>query len=136
MKDGGYFGTAEIPWFNGGLFVSDAVMQLVPPEIELLAEAAKLDWSLVEPAIFGTLFERSLDPKKRQQIGAHYTALEDIQAILGPVIFQSLRAEWEAGKERALGHLARREKATTKGTRAKAQTDAVNEVGAVPRAAA
>ena len=36
------------------------------------------NWAGVEPSIFGTLFERILDPKKRAQIGAHYTSREDI----------------------------------------------------------
>ena len=42
-------------------------------EIGLLFAAASLDWSLIDPTIFGTLFERFLDPEKRAQIGAHYT---------------------------------------------------------------
>jgi type II restriction/modification system DNA methylase subunit YeeA len=59
-----------------------------------LYESSKLDWSTVEPATFGTLFERSLDPSKRQQLGAHYTSPDNIKAILDPVVFAPLRAEW------------------------------------------
>jgi hypothetical protein len=36
-------------------------------------QVSQLDWSEVEPAIFGTMFERGLDPSKRSQLGAHYT---------------------------------------------------------------
>ena len=60
--------------------------------------AASLDWSLIDPTIFGTLFERFLDPDKRAQIGAHYTDPEKIMMIVEPVVLRPLRAEWEAAK--------------------------------------
>src|SRR5687768_17970117 len=49
-------------------------------------------------SIFGTLFERMLDPNKRSQIGAHYTSRADIETLLVPVVMQPLRREWEAAK--------------------------------------
>ncbi|MDP9484335.1 MAG: class I SAM-dependent DNA methyltransferase [Actinomycetota bacterium] len=61
----------------------------------MLAEAAKLDWGSVEPAVFGTLFERSLDPDKRSQLGAQYTGKEDILRVVEPVLMAPLRREWE-----------------------------------------
>ena len=60
-----------------------------------------LDWSAVEPSIFGTLFERGLDPGKRAQLGAHYTSRSDIELIVEPVLMQPLRREWEAVREQA-----------------------------------
>lgn len=129
MKSGGHFGVADIPWFNGGLFVDDAVIALKPAEIRTLHEAARLDWSAIEPAIFGTLFERSLDPAKRQQIGAHYTSPDDIRAIIDPVIFQPLRREWEGVKAKVAKELERHEKATTKATRKKADDAARSVLG-------
>ncbi len=53
-------------------------------------------WSLIDPTIFGTLFERFLDPDKRAQIGAHYTDADKIMMIVEPVILRPLRREWEA----------------------------------------
>ena len=81
MCDGGYFGMDKIPRFNGWLFAD---------ELQYLSEAAKLDWSQVEPAIFGTLFERSLDPSKRAQLGAYYTSKDDILLIVRPVLMAPL----------------------------------------------
>ena len=57
------------------------------------------DWSAIEPSIFGTLFERTLDPDKRSQLGAHYTSREDILTLLEPVVFAPLKREWAAAKE-------------------------------------
>jgi hypothetical protein len=95
MREGGYFGVERVPQFNGGLFDDDEVLALNADELQYLAEAARLDWSQVEPAIFGTLFERSLDPAKRAQIGAHYTSKQDILLIVEPVLMQPLRHEWD-----------------------------------------
>ena len=63
----------RIEWFDGNLFDGDEVIALEADEIDVLREVSKLDWAEVEPAIFGTLFERGLDPDRRSQLGAHYT---------------------------------------------------------------
>ncbi len=60
-----------------------------------------MDWGRVEPAIFGTLFERILDEGKRAQLGAHYTSREDILLILEPVMMAPLRQRWEVIKAEA-----------------------------------
>jgi len=65
-----------------------------------LIAAASLDWSLIDPTIFGTLFERFLDPDKRAQIGAHYTDPDKIMMIVEPVILRPLRAEWDRARSR------------------------------------
>ena len=74
MKAGGPFGTEIIDWFNGGLFDDDATLPLTLEQIRTVRDLARMDWSQIEPAIFGTLFERGLDPEKRGQLGTHYTA--------------------------------------------------------------
>lgn len=94
FKDGS-FGSDDIHHFNGGLFTDDAVIDLIPSDLNILSAATKLDWSCIEPAIFGTLFERSLDPSKRSQLGAHYTSKEDILLVIEPVLMQPLRDRWK-----------------------------------------
>ena len=98
MKKGGLFGVDEIKWFNGGLFDDATAIALTREELKLVGEAAALDWSDIDPSIFGTLFERGLDPTKRSQLGAHYTDPEKIMMIVRPVIIEPLWAEWEAVK--------------------------------------
>ncbi|MGK2852017.1 MAG: type IIL restriction-modification enzyme MmeI, partial [Candidatus Limnocylindrales bacterium] len=89
--DGGLFGTEDVDWFNGGLFDTDEVLPLTGTEIQTLIEVSKLNWALIEPAIFGTLFERGLDPDQRAQLGAHYTGRDDIWKLVEPVILRPLR---------------------------------------------
>jgi hypothetical protein len=69
-EKGGLFGADEIPWVNGGLFADAEVIDLERREVQTLAEVAGYDWANIEPSIFGTLFERILNPDKRSQLGA------------------------------------------------------------------
>lgn len=98
MESGGDFDLNDIAWFNGGLFDGRRALPLDAGDIGLLVAAASLDWSLIDPSIFGTLFERFLDPDKRAQIGAHYTNRDKIVKLVEPVILRPLRAEWELTK--------------------------------------
>lgn len=96
MHKGGDVAFENVEWFNGGLFDDDAVLRLEPPDLKILLDACRLDWSAIEPSIFGTLFERGLDPSKRSQLGAHYTDPATIMKIIEPVISRPLLAEWDA----------------------------------------
>jgi type II restriction/modification system DNA methylase subunit YeeA len=101
MATGGDFLLEDIRCFNGGLFEDAEALPLEADELKVLTEAARLDWQSVEPAIFGTLFERSLDPAQRAKLGAHYTSREDILAVVEPVLMAPLRREWDDVRGRA-----------------------------------
>ena len=98
MQQGGRFGLERIAWFNGGLFDDDQCLPLERADLDTLHSATVLDWSAIEPAIFGTLFERGLDPDKRSQLGAHYTDAASIRRLTEPVIRDPLLAEWATVK--------------------------------------
>ena len=102
---GGFFGPDRIEWFNGGLFDGPEVIPLQSHEIEVIRSGAALDWSQIEPAIFGTLFERGLDPSKRSQLGAHYTDRDSIQRLVEPVLIEPLRRDLEDTKAKILAVL-------------------------------
>ena len=95
MRAGGSFGADDIPWFNGGLFQHIDVPPLEPTAIAELRNAAQMNWSAIDVSIFGTLFERGLDPAKRSQLGAHYTDPATIARIIDPVITRPLLQQWE-----------------------------------------
>lgn len=98
MRTGGDYLLEEVPWFNGGLFETIQPLPIEEREIDVLLEAAKMDWSQIEPSIFGTLFERGLDPSLRAQLGANYTDPKTIRKIIDPVIAVPLAEEWEVIK--------------------------------------
>lgn len=117
MRTGGAYGNDDIAFFNGGLFDEKPALPLTEGEIGLLNLAAAQDWGSVEPAIFGTLFERSLDPAKRSQIGAHYTSRDDILLVVQPVIMDPLRREWADSRAAVAKHLDKRRAAKTPASR-------------------
>ncbi len=80
--------------FNGGLFSDAEVLPLDGTQLGLLIAASKKDWKHVEPAIFGTLLERALDPAERHKLGAHYTPRSYVERLVLPTVVLPLRAEW------------------------------------------
>ena len=96
MNTGGYSPllNTKIRQFNGGLFRGIDPIPLNSDQIGLLWEAAKADWRYVEPAIFGTLLERALDPRERHKLGAHYTPREYVERLVMPTLIDPLREQW------------------------------------------
>jgi len=88
--------------FNGKLFKDRRALPLSAPQIDLLAAAARTDWTQVEPAIFGTLLERALDPDERHALGAHYTPRAYVERLVLPTIVEPLRADWQHAQAAAL----------------------------------
>jgi hypothetical protein len=87
-----------VRYFNGGLFSRVDPIELNRTELDTLGAsdgAAMQDWSKVNPAIFGTLFQRSMDVKERHKMGAHYTSEADIQRIVRPTIVRPWLARIE-----------------------------------------
>jgi hypothetical protein len=104
MNTGGYSIVldAQIRRFNGGLFSDTTAVALNEDQIQLLLEAAEADWKEVEPAIFGTLLERALNPRERHKLGAHYTPRAYVERLVQPTILEPLRKEWDGVKAAAL----------------------------------
>ena len=103
--DAGHFSVAlrtEVLHFNGKLFKQPQVLPLDRDQIELMLEAAKFDWKEVEPAIFGTLLERALDPEERHRLGAHYTPRAYVERLVLPTVIEPLRDDWKNAQAAAL----------------------------------
>ncbi|MGH6912320.1 MAG: DNA methyltransferase, partial [Geminicoccales bacterium] len=148
----GFFGATAIPWFDGGLFDDDDVLPLGLIEVKDLRAAANLDWSAIEPSVFGTLFERGLDPARRKEmaglfdakedtietsatrdlfegasdkaVGVHYTDAEKIMKLVEPVVLRPLRQEWEDVKEQVGKHRAAKGRARSDAARTRAESAA------------
>lgn len=93
----------QFPYVNGALF-QDALAQCYFDEAvrNTLVECARLDWSQISPAIFGSLFQSIMHfddeastgkPKKRREFGAHYTSETNILKAIKPLFLDSLREE-------------------------------------------
>ncbi len=96
MNTGGdLFMAGRVLRFNGGLFADPQALPLDEAQLRTLLAAAKCSWADVEPAIFGTLLERALNPRERHSLGAHYTPREYVARLVKPTIEDPLRAEWD-----------------------------------------
>ncbi|WP_153111282.1 class I SAM-dependent DNA methyltransferase [Propionivibrio limicola] len=95
QKKGGEYGDHDIPWFNGGLFKQIDIPPLTADDLSALHRAAAdMDWRAIDPTIFGTLFERGLDPAARAPLGAHYTDTGTIAKLIDPLVREPLVTEW------------------------------------------
>ncbi len=108
MDHGGFSAALAKPvlHFNGKLFKGAAQdgysLLLTPAQIDLLIAAARANWREVEPAIFGTLLERALDPTERHALGAHYTPRAYVERLVLPTVIEPLRADWANAQAAAL----------------------------------
>ncbi len=96
MNSGGFSPILQrhVLQFNGGLFESTEALALTRDQLALLIEAADSNWRDVEPAIFGTLLERALDPAERHALGAHYTPRAYVERLVIPTLVEPLRSDW------------------------------------------
>ncbi|WP_371927354.1 DNA methyltransferase [Pontibacter sp. HSC-36F09] len=100
MDTGGFAAIlhTKIPRFNGYLFKNPEALPITAAQLDLLVLAAEADWAEVEPAIFGTLLERALQPRERHKLGAHYTPRAYVERLVMPTVIEPLREEWEAAR--------------------------------------
>ncbi|MBR1829780.1 MAG: class I SAM-dependent DNA methyltransferase, partial [Atopobiaceae bacterium] len=87
------------PYVNGGLFERDAIIprfDLATREILLNEASAEFDWSSISPTIFGAVVESTLNPETRHAGGMHYTSVENIHKVVGPLFYDALKDELTA----------------------------------------
>lgn len=103
MDKGGYAAgiNKTLKRFNGSLFKDARALPLDEDDIRELWVASQRSWQDVEPAIFGTLLERALNPRERGKLGAHFTPRVYVERLVIPTIIQPLRADWDVAKQRA-----------------------------------
>jgi hypothetical protein len=107
MNEGGYlYGAGNIWQFNGGLFSDPMALPLTRQQLAILSMAATANWADVEPAIFGTLLERALDPKERHRLGAHFTPRAYVERLVRPTIEEPLREEWDTIRAQVVSMIA------------------------------
>jgi len=82
-----------VSYFNGGLFAEVYPIELNKEELDYLKLAANQDWSKVRPAIFGSIFESTVNIQERHQGGIHFTSENDIMKIIYPTISRYWQAK-------------------------------------------
>ena len=86
----------NVDYFNGGLFAEVYPIELNREELKYLKLAADQDWSKVRPAIFGSIFESTVNENERHIGGIHFTSENDIMKIVRPTISRYWEEKIEA----------------------------------------
>lgn len=77
----------DVPYFDGGIFEKIEPVELSGMDLINIKNAANEDWSKINPAIVGTLFQSTMEEDQRHKFGAHFTSEADIQKVVRPCIF-------------------------------------------------
>lgn len=89
----------SFPYVNGGLF-SDSldVPRFSKIARSYLIHVGKLDWTKINPDIFGSMIQAVADDEERGALGMHYTSVPNILKVLNPLFLDDLRTKLqEAG---------------------------------------
>lgn len=102
------------PYVNGGLF-KDLGTEIAVPAFSKMARtyllrAGDLDWTAINPDIFGSMIQAVADDEERGELGMHYTSVPNILKVLNPLFLDSLNADLaKAGQNKSqLGKLKKR----------------------------
>lgn len=89
------------PYVNGGLFAEKhpAPNFSAKSRSILIDCGADLNWSEINPDIFGSMIQAVVDVDQRGNMGMHYTSVTNIMKVIEPLFLDSLYAEFEKSKE-------------------------------------
>ena len=88
---------ANFEYVNGGLFANNIVSpRFSARSRKMLIECgSELDWSDINPDIFGSMIQAVVHPDQRGGMGMHYTSVTNIMKVIEPLFLDSLYAELE-----------------------------------------
>ena len=87
---------AGLRYINGGLFSNKLDIPTLPVKFrQEVLDASGFDWSVISPAIFGSMFQTVKDSKARREMGEHYTTEANILKTLRPLFLDDLERKLE-----------------------------------------
>ncbi|WP_231427004.1 DNA methyltransferase [Pedobacter sp. Leaf250] len=90
----------DFPYVNGGLFRDEIECPRFSKKArEILIASGELDWSEINPDIFGSMIQAVADPSERNNLGMHYTSVINILKLIKPLFLDELYEEFENNKE-------------------------------------
>jgi type I restriction-modification system DNA methylase subunit len=88
------------PYVNGGLFRDDEpIPEFGRKARRILIDCGSLDWSEINPDIFGSMFQAVIDEEQRGNLGQHYTSVSNIMKVIQPLFLDKLYAELEKSRK-------------------------------------
>lgn len=88
------------PYVNGGLFTEAIyVPQFSLRSRAMIIEAGELDWSGINPDIFGSMFQAVVHVDQRAEMGMHYTSVPNIMKVIEPLFLNDLYEEFDKASD-------------------------------------
>nr|WP_198012751.1 DNA methyltransferase [Leptospira wolbachii] len=89
----------DFPYVNGGLFRNNfSAPHFNKRSRLLLIECGELDWSAINPDIFGSMMQAVVSEKERDGMGMHYTSVPNIMKVIEPLFLTELYEEFASAK--------------------------------------
>ena len=92
--------STSFPYVNGGLFSGNMdVPRFSKIARSYLLHIGNLDWTKINPDIFGSMIQAVAEDEERGALGMHYTSVSNILKVLNPLFLEDLRTKLaEAGE--------------------------------------
>ncbi|MEE2951247.1 MAG: DNA methyltransferase [Pseudomonadota bacterium] len=86
----------QFPFVNGGLFTDRVeIPRLSKVARSYLLRVGDLNWTEINPDIFGSMIQAVAEENERGSLGLHYTSVPNIMKVLGPLFLDDLKAKLE-----------------------------------------
>ena len=90
------------PYVNGQLFSgSDEVPRFSKIARSYLLHVGGLDWTKINPDIFGSMIQAVAEDEERGELGMHYTSVPNILKVLNPLFLDDLREKLDEAGDNA-----------------------------------
>lgn len=91
----------DFPYVNGGLFGKPQLHKapkFTRKSRQSVIDSGELDWSAINPDIFGSMIQAVITPEHRGGLGMHYTSVPNIMKVIEPLFLNELYDEFEVAK--------------------------------------
>jgi hypothetical protein len=89
-------------YVNGRLFSTRASAPTFSRNArQLVIDSGSLDWSVINPDIFGSMMQAVVKPGQRENLGMHYTSVENIMKVIRPLFLDDLQDAFDAATSKS-----------------------------------
>ena len=87
------------PYVNGGLYKNKHnAPRFTQTSRKAIVNSGDLNWSAINPDIFGSIMQAVVTPEHRGGLGMHYTSVPNIMKVIEPLFLNDLKEEFEKNK--------------------------------------
>ena len=89
----------DFPYVNGGLFKDfHKSPKFTRRSRQVILECGELNWSAINPDIFGSMIQAVITPEHRGGMGMHYTSVPNIMKVIEPLFLNDLYEAFDDSK--------------------------------------